>query len=635
MKKHLSRILAAVCTCAMLLTAASALTVEEAIELLEIYYVDDLPAATYEAETLDEVFESLGDPYTYYMDAEQSKAFYSAVESTSSVVGIGTQVSYLTSGLYITQVINNGPAEAAGLVVGDTIIGVNGISCVPADPAVVDLIRGEAGTAVTLTVLHKDGTVEDYVLVRANVVITNTNISILDGHIGLIDCDSFGSDTADLVRAGIEAHEDEVDVWWMDLRDNAGGIAGVAVETVGMFSGAGIHLYYRDGADEYYISYSVDDYITMHPVIVLTNLQSASASELFAADMRDTLAGISVGGRTYGKGVAQIILDAENEPEYFTDDALKLTGYRFYSTSSNTTDKIGVIPTLLVADSDTELVASLLQATAPLDSEGWLKVNLCGWDWYVELPDGEDQLYAAAFDAFLAALAPDVTVSIGTGTYKWTALPVEIVIGLYAGDHFYDRWFSDVSDSAYATEINALATYGILWGNGDGTYNPAETLTRAQLCAMLAQALGITTDSPSVFTDVADDSWYCPSVMAMYILGFVEGNGDGTFDPNGTVTNEQFVTIMARLGAFLNAGLYDAAGSFDEEDLADERLSGYADWAKEGACMMLYAQELNETGALAILYDAIENVDPSEPALREEAGATLYNLLSATGILRY
>lgn len=634
MKKYLRRILAAVCTCAMLLTAASALTVEQAVELLEESYIDDLPAGVYKAETLEEVFSALGDPYTYYMTAEDYAAFNASVEDTSSLVGVGIAVQFSQLGIPVVQVINGGPAEAAGLKAGDTIVAVDGVSCVPGTEAASDLITGPEGTEVVLTVLHADGSVEDYTIVRALVVVNNTNISLLDEHIGVIECSSFGSETAALVRAGVEAHEEEVDVWWVDLRDNSGGLADVAVEAIGLFGGSGVHLYYRDGAGQYYVDYATEPYITEHPVIVLTNGNSASASELFAAGIRDTTAGISIGGRTFGKGIAQIILDAGNTEGYFTDDALKVTSYRIFSSAYNTTDRVGVFPTLLVGSDQADEVARLLESKAPEDSSGWLKLGLGGWAWYVELEKAQSVEWADTFDAILEALAPDALTYFGTGGTEWFQMPVETTVRM-CGSSAQSRWFTDVYESPYGDQLNALATYGILRGSGDGTFHPAGTLTRAELCAMLCQTLNVMSSAESIFNDVPTESWYAPYVMAVNQLGFMKGYGNGNFGPHDSVTNEELITVVGRLAKFLNAALYDNAESFTEAALADERLTAYEDWALEGARLMLYMQELYGDGRAAVLYDALENIDPDALALREQAGAVLCNLLWVTGILFY
>ena len=490
MKYKLRRILTAFCAAAVLITSASALTVEQAVELLEARYIDDLPAGVYEAKTLEEVFDALGDPYTYYMTAEEYAAFYASVENTESLVGVGIGIQYSETGISVVQVINGGPAEAAGLKAGDTIIAVDGVSCVPGTEAVSKMIAGEEDTTVVLTVVHEDGSAEDYSIVRALVVVTNTNVSVLADHIGVIECSSFGSETAALMRAGIENHDEEVDTWWVDLRSNSGGRADVAVEAISLFGGPGAHMYYRSGEGYYYMEYSQEDYITESPVIVLLNSYSASASELFAAGIRDCTAGISIGSRTFGKGIAQIILDAENAGDYFTDDAMKITAYRVFSGNYNTTDRIGVFPTLLVNSNLADEVARLLYTKAPEDSEGWLKIGLAGWAFYVDLSMAQSEEWSDVFDLLLESLTPDAVVYVGTGGGMWTQYAAGTIMALY-GSEVRSRWFNDVQESQYAELLNVLATYGVLQGSGDGSFNPDGSLTRADLCAMICQALDL------------------------------------------------------------------------------------------------------------------------------------------------
>jgi len=634
LKKKLRRFLAVVCVCAMLLTAASALTVEQAIELLEQHYVNELPEAVYEAQSLDEVFAIVGDPYTYYMEPQQYDDFIASVEDTSQVVGIGVQIGFTSQGMEILEVVNGGPAEEAGLEVGDYIIAVDGVSCTPATESMADLVRGEEGAPVMITIRQKDGSVGNAFLTRRKVIINNTNISVLDGRVGLITCSSFGSETAELIKAGILKHDEEVDVWLLDLRSNSGGIADVAVETVGVFAGAGIHLYFRDAQDEYYVSYASEPYLTPDPVIVLTNLGSASGSELVPADIRDCSAGISVGQRTFGKGVAQITLTDENTEGYFTDDSMKVTAYRFFSTRGNTTDLIGVIPTLLVEDAYTQKVAELLSATQPENTLGWLQIQLGGWSWYIDTEKAQSELYSDSFDELLEALPPDVPVFVGLGEDAWFPTLPEIVLATY-GNEAHSRALADVAQSGYANELNVLATYRILRGMEEGAFHPEQALTRAQLCAMVDQTLNVTTKAPSRYSDVDNSAWYADDVMVMCLSGLMDGYGDGTFRPDELVTNEQLIAVMGRLASFLNLSLYDVVSGFGEEELSDERVASFPDWAREEARLMLYVQEFREDGSAAILYDALENIDLDAPVLREQAGATLYNLLTNIGVISY
>ena len=151
MKKYLSRVIAAF----LALTApACALTVPEALELLEENYYFDIPEHAYEAATLEELFRFLGDPYTEYMSAEQYAAFVDMVEDTVNMVGVGVVIKFTDEGMLIQEVLSGGSALEAGLQPGDLIVAVDGTSCVPAGEEQRDLMLGEEGTKVTVTVLR-------------------------------------------------------------------------------------------------------------------------------------------------------------------------------------------------------------------------------------------------------------------------------------------------------------------------------------------------------------------------------------------------------------------------------------------------------------------------------------------------
>ncbi|MBR2139522.1 MAG: hypothetical protein IJ963_01500, partial [Phascolarctobacterium sp.] len=100
-------------------------------------------------------------------------------------------------------------------------------------------------------------------------------------------------------------------------------------------------VYFRDGQDQYQFTFTYPglEPKTEKTAILLTSGNSASGAELFAAAIRDHGAGIAVGQRTYGKGVAQIVLTADQYPELFEDDALKITAYRFFSPAGTTHDQ--------------------------------------------------------------------------------------------------------------------------------------------------------------------------------------------------------------------------------------------------------------------------------------------------------
>lgn len=629
MKALLRRLCVLVCVGALLITPTFALSVEDALGILEQSYVNELPPDTYRAESLDALFSAVGDPYTYYMTQEEYRAFLSGVEGDSSVTGIGAGIAYGENGILITSILPGSGAEDVGLTEGDLIIAVDGTSCVPADESHRARIIGEAGTYVTVTVQHADSSVRDYRIERRTITILNTSVTAKDG-VGTIDCDSFGTQTGEYFIEGINKYDKDVHLWVVDLRSNSGGVSSAAVDALGAFAGSGPLLCFRERSGRLSYNFCFDDYITDSPVIVLTNAYTASAAEIFAGGIRASRAGISVGGRTFGKGVAQIVYDQDNSP-LFDGDALKLTAYRFYLADGNTTDRIGVIPTLLVPDSAADGVAALLSGKEPSSPDGYLRLTLSGWNFYVDLSRAQNEANQSAFAALISSLAPDAELALGSSGV-WFPMTAASARTLY-GNSSLDRWFTDVSDCGYTDAINTLGTYGLVLGNGDGAFRPLDAMTRAEVCALLAQALNVTAVG-SFFTDIPAGKWYTGSVNAMAALGLVNGVGDGRFDPSGTMTQEQFFTVMGRLAAFLNCNVDAYCDNLDADALAeDTELVPFAAWSR--SCVKTLSSCLIDSDgeSVSMLFDG--SLSPKAPILRGQAAATMYNLLNGLGILSY
>ena len=633
MKKILRRLCAILCVCAMLVTSAAALSVEDALTLLEERYVNELPASAYQAKTLDALFSAIGDPYTYYMTAEEYQSFLDGVEDEDSVTGIGAQISYEENGILIAAVLPGSGAEDAGLVAGDLIVAINGEGCIPSGESDRAKLIGEAGTSVRVTVKHENGGVQDYTIERRIVPIHNTLVSVKDG-VGRIDCDSFGTQTGEYFADGIGKYDSQAHLWVVDLRSNTGGVSSAAVDALGTFSGAGPQLYFRDRSGQMFQSYYFDDYLTEAPAVVLMDPYSASASEIFAGGIRASRAGISVGSRSFGKGVAQVVYDEDNS-FFFNGDAVKLTAYRFYLADGNTTDRIGIIPTLLVPTSCTEEVAQLLSEKEPSSPNGYLRLTLSGWDFYVDLENAQSETHQTAFAALISALAPDAKIALGSNG-SWTPITAAMAHTLYAPDTA-SRWFTDLDGCDYADAINTLGTYELLFGNGDGTFRPDDTMTRAETCALLAQALDLTTTVGGYFRDVADSKWFAGSVNAMASLGLVYGVGaGGQFAPYGTMTQEQFLTIMGRFAAFLNCNVSDYYDRLDDDALNnDAELSAFRSWARGDVKTLSSCLRTSDGKTASMLFDEVSALSPSAPITRGEAAATMYNVLTMLGVLVY
>lgn len=618
MKKLLSSLLALTMALSLAVLPASALELEDAKKLLAIHYVDGVAPEVLELDSLDAILEAIGDPYTFYMTPEQYQSFNQSVNGRT-VVGIGATVETAYDGGYrVMSVLPDSPALEAGIQPGDILTAVDGVPTSPdVDPRVP--VTGEEGTVVTLTV-NRNGQVLEFTLTRRAV-----NIPIVTyeqvGSAGVIDCISFGATTAQSIQEAIRELDDDTAVWIMDLRANPGGDSGATATSASLFTGSGIMLYFRDGSGRYNYSYTMPGFpdMTDKPVIVLTSEHSASGSELFAGDMRTYRAGIALGQRSFGKGTAQIIFDETNSDVMVGGEAMKITTYRFFSPDGATNHVVGVLPTLLISPENTSAAALLLTSPKPARAKDFLKLELAGQTFYIDVKEAVKAENKAAFVELLEALPPSAKLYEGSGVQSWTQLtPAQLA--QQRGLTFTSRSFSDTVDCTYAREIDTLAAYHILNGYEDGNFHPDDTLTRAQFVTLVASALDLPAGKGGQFSDVQEGQWFAAPVSAMTDMGFLSGRGDGTFGPNDTITYQEMVTVLSNVAAWTSMDGYD----LNKSDLLPEELVEYYDWAEWARVPARNLDALEAlTGELA----------PTDLVTRELAAATLCRLMESTHLI--
>lgn len=636
MKRSLfPRLTAAALSLVLLSTpAVQALTVEQTAALLQELYVDDVPQSVLEQPTIRDMLNALGDPYTQYFTPEEYAEFNASM-SDSSLVGIGVVYSQTEEGILLSEVLEGSPAEKGGLEAGDLIIKVDGRSVLGEDTNTINgWIRGEEGSSVLVTYL-RNGRRKTVTLTRALVILAATTTELIDDHIGYISCTTFGAETVQHFQEGIEKYQDKADVWIVDLRSNSGGVTQAAVDAAGCFTGPGEMAYMRNGLEEYGAYYHREKALSIYPVIVLVDQYSASASEIFASAIREHGMGIVVGTRSYGKGVAQSVLDQESMPDFFPDgDAIKITSHRFFTPYGNSTDQVGVIPDLLVEEDLTGSVAYLLAGSGSVsDTTGVLRVDL-SWRWLIDMETALSVEYIDVFQSLVDAIPDNKRLWLGTGGPDgWEMTGKKAICEKYDLE-YHDPVFSDQETSAYDVPLRVLKTYDLIHGKGDGMFYPLDTLTRAELCQLLSSALNCAVPgNESPYSDVSDDSWYAPAVIAMTNMGLVNGVGDSLFYPEEPVDHQQFITIMGRLAQQLNMYLYNDAREQSEGTLNIPELADYADWAKGSAWLLSYSQSGYFGNTISLLWDSADKIDPTAAATRDEAAYTLYRLLSYTGIL--
>lgn len=635
-----SRLTAAALALTLLLgPCAQALTVEQAAELLQDFYVDEVPQAVLEEDTIEGMLDALGDPYTEYFSPEEYQTFLDSMSDTS-LVGIGIVYTAGEDGLSISEVLEGSPAEAGGLMAGDVIVAVDGNSTKGAssDDA-TSWIRGEEGSKVKVTYL-RDGKKKTVTLTRALVVVPATTSELIDEHIGYISCTTFGSETVGHFREAIEAYGKQATSWIVDLRGNLGGVTSAATEAAGLFCGEGGMSYLRDGEDTYSVFYHEEDSLTLSPVLVLVDEDTASSSEIFASAIQGLGSGIVIGSRTFGKGVAQSVLDKNALPDYFADgDAIKITSNRFFSAIGNTTDQVGVLPDLLAPPELAGDLAWLLAgSTEGAQVEHPLRVDLgyqYPWRWYIDLDVALEEENAPFLEILLNALPAGTRLWMHpeSGGSSWERVSVDQVCA-DNGLRYEPQQFTDHDQSAYPEYLSILKGYGLINGKDDGAFHPQDSLTRAELCQLLAVALRcLRPSNPSPFTDVRDDAWYADAVIAMSNMGIVNGVGDGTFRPEDPVDHQQFLTIMGRLAQRLNMDFYDAAKETPEDAAAMAGMEGYDAWAVPQVWLLTASQTGLFGNPLSLLWDKLPEISAKAPTTRDEAAYMLYTVLSFTGIL--
>ena len=600
---------------------AGAITVDEAREMLRENYIDEIPEEILALPTIEEITNALGDPYTYYMTAEQYAAFQSDMGDTN-VVGIGVMVEKTGDGLLVSGIAPDAPAERAELQVGDLIVAADGTTIQEAGSpdALAALITGEAGTDVTITIL-REGRELELTLTREAVVFPTVTGQVVDDHIGWLSCSSFGETSGAYFEEYITAEDEAADRWVVDLRSNPGGSATAVIQAVGYVLG------------NYDVAYVVDRQgslsvwrpnpfpveipgLIQEPLVVLVDGNSASASELFAAAMRDYGYGLIIGTRTFGKGIAQNVFELSD------GSAFKITTNRYYSPNYVTPDRSGVLPHLVVDANLADEVARLLCGTAEEQaSEDVLVLQLAGQTWYVHREEAVSEAYAPAFAELLSAIAPNTPMTLDGKAVT----PAEVSEAW--GVDYVSRWFGDVADSLYGDEINTLASLGVLLGNETGDFAPQSQLTRAELVSMMVQAMGYwcwESQGSAPFTDVTAEDWYATAVDIAYNLGLIQGDETGAFRPDDPVDHQQFLTILTRMGERSDLSVERRLEQVTEEELAAEGVQAYDAWARP---YVVTAE------ALGFLTGPLEELDPAAPTTREEAAVMLYRMLDYIGIL--
>ncbi|MDE5589525.1 MAG: S41 family peptidase [Acetatifactor sp.] len=285
---------------------------------------------------------SLDDPYSEYYTAEELN---SMMEQTQGIYyGIGAYVQLDTStGLpKISGVIAGSPAEEAKLRADDLIYEVDGTSTYGLSlTEAVALIKGPEGTTVDITLIREGES--DYMtltLTRRKVESPTVEFSMLEDDMAYIRVTEFDDVTVDqFAEALAMARGSNAGGIILDLRGNPGGNLMAVVDMCNMILPEGMIVYTEDKYGNRSEYKSDGKHELELPLVVLVDMNSASAAEIMAGAIKDYGIGTLVGTTTFGKGIVQQIMSP------FRDgSAIKLTISAYYTPNGNNIHGIGIVP---------------------------------------------------------------------------------------------------------------------------------------------------------------------------------------------------------------------------------------------------------------------------------------------------
>lgn len=262
-------------------------------------------------KAIREMLGKLKDPYTRFMNPEEFKNMQ--IDTSGELTGVGIQISAdeKTGRLVVISPIENTPAAEAGILAQDLIIKIDGTDTKGMDVNdAVELIRGEQGSQVTLTI-ERNGKMQDYDIVREKIEIHPVKASIRDtelGKVGYIRLTTFNEYAArDMQKVIKEQEQANVVGYVLDLRSNPGGLLYASIDIARMWIDQGtiVSTVDRKGISDR--ESATNKALTDKPLVVLVDGGSASASEILSGALKDNKRATLLGTKTFGKGLVQSV----------------------------------------------------------------------------------------------------------------------------------------------------------------------------------------------------------------------------------------------------------------------------------------------------------------------------------------
>lgn len=307
-------------------------------EIVDNYYSSVDKSALIDAG-IKGMLNYLGDPYTTYLDKNGTDSLKESLSGTYEGVGVAITLNSEKE-VVVSKVYENTPAEKAGVKEGDIILSINGESL--EEKTTTDAVEIIKGLEDIVLICRRDNENVEIKLNKAtlNVPSVNTKIEEINNKkIGYMYVSKFNQTVYDqFVDALDKLEKDNIDGLVIDLRDNTGGYLAAATKMAKLFLENGKVIYSLNEKNGSTVSKDDTDEARTYPVYVLVNGNTASASEILAAALRDSYGAKLVGSTTYGKGKVQKTSTLSDGTMY------KYTSAKWLTPNGVCIDEVGLKP---------------------------------------------------------------------------------------------------------------------------------------------------------------------------------------------------------------------------------------------------------------------------------------------------
>ena len=314
-------------------------------------YVEELTDKELVEKALNGMLQAL-DPHSSYMNEEVYKEMQ--MDTSGTFGGLGIEITTDKGFIKIISPIDDTPADKAGIQAGDYITHLNGDSVVDMNlKEAIDIMRGEVGTSITLTIIRGTEEPFDVELIRDTIKMASVKHRVLND-VGVLRVSTFNEQTTSGLKDSIQELEESENPpigYVLDLRNNPGGLLTESVSVSDLFLEQGeiVSIRGREKKDVQVFSAKKGDLINKKPLVVLINEGSASASEIVAGALQDHDRAVIMGMKSFGKGSVQTIVPIDS-------GAIRLTIAKYYTPSGDSIQAVGIEPDVVVPRAELNII---------------------------------------------------------------------------------------------------------------------------------------------------------------------------------------------------------------------------------------------------------------------------------------